>query len=40
MLGINKITVSDKIDSSGNNTYVVKVDYYFQTGKDEFGLLL
>jgi hypothetical protein len=38
MLGINKITVSDKIDSSGNNTYVVEVDYYLQTGKDEFGL--
>ena len=38
MLGINKITVSDKIDERGNNTYVVEVSYYLQTGKDDLGL--
>ncbi len=38
MLGINKITVSDKVDEKGNNIYVVEVDYFFQTGKDNFGL--
>ena len=38
MLGINKITVSDQFDDRGNNVYVVEVDYYFETTKDEFGL--
>lgn len=38
MLGINKITVSDKVDEKGNNAYVVEVDYFFETGKDDFGL--
>ena len=38
MLGINKITVSDQFDDRGNDVYVVEVDYYLETGKDEFGL--
>ncbi len=38
MLGINKIIVSDQFDDRGNAAYVVEVDYYFETSKDEFGL--
>lgn len=38
MLGINKITVSDQFDDRGNDVYVVEVDYYLETGKDELGL--
>ena len=38
MLGINKIIVSDQFDDRGNKVYVVEVDYYFETEKDEFGL--
>lgn len=38
MLGINKITVSDQLDDRGNNVYVVEVDYYFETTRNEFGL--
>ena len=38
MLGINKITVSDEVDLRGNRGYIVEVDYYFETEKDEFGL--
>ncbi len=38
MLGINKLTVSDRFDERGNKAYVVEVDYYFETGKNELGL--
>ena len=38
MLGINKITVSDRFDERGNKAYVIEVDYYFETRKNELGL--
>ena len=38
MLGINKIKVSDQLDDRGNNTYVVEVDYYIESGKNRLGL--
>ena len=38
MLGINKITVSDRVDDRGNKVYDVEVNYFVETGKDTAGL--
>ena len=37
MIGIEKIIVSDKIDTDGDSSYNVEVQYYFETGKNRFG---
>ena len=37
MLGINKITVSDRRSPGSTQSYIIEVEYFLETGKDKYG---